>query len=155
MTHNDDPCGYLELLDALLDVPNFQFFCTKAEAVEIKWKWLKVVQAVQEVGDEMVVVMEGLRLSVKLDYVLLKTDDLFRQRGRAYLPRCVGGDTKLTQPKLKRLNKIFFANRQPTQLKLQDCLCLASTLVLCLEFGTANAGCTNTWCLAGLLCSEV
>ena len=76
---------------------------------------LTVVQAAQEVGDEMAVVMEGLRLSVKLDFVLLKTDKLFSQRGRAYLPRCVGGDGKLTQPKLKRLNKIFRANRQPTQ----------------------------------------
>jgi len=76
---------------------------------------VKLVQAVQEPGDSMVVRMDGLEVGLTLDAIKCKGSagyDFIKDRP---LPRCVGGDRKFGPQLLKRLNKIYFGSRQPVR----------------------------------------
>mmetsp|Transcript_81439 Transcript_81439/g.161689 ORF Transcript_81439/g.161689 Transcript_81439/m.161689 type:complete len:114 (+) Transcript_81439:1275-1616(+) len=65
----------------------------------------------------MAIHMEGLDIKVSLDLIKFKGNadeerSVVRERP---MPRCVGGDSKLTPALLKRLNATFFCNRKPIE----------------------------------------
>lgn len=75
---------------------------------------VKIVQAVQEPGDQISVHMDGHEVvRVTLDAIMMKDDSGFSNVRKRPLPRCVGGDASLGPQLLKRLNRTFLNDRMP------------------------------------------
>lgn len=74
---------------------------------------LKIVQAIQEAGDSIIVRMDGLVVVVTCDAIKYKHDEGFKVIKDRPMPRCVGGDKSFTPQLMRRLNRVLFHNRKP------------------------------------------
>eukprot|EP00927_Polykrikos_kofoidii_P080318 TRINITY_DN7718_c0_g1_i2.p1 TRINITY_DN7718_c0_g1~~TRINITY_DN7718_c0_g1_i2.p1 ORF type:complete len:546 (+),score=110.14 TRINITY_DN7718_c0_g1_i2:75-1640(+) len=74
---------------------------------------VKIIQAMQDVGDEMRFRIDGLVVLMALESVKFKSEDGFEALRDRPMPRCVGGDTSFTGAMLRALNKSFLNDRRP------------------------------------------
>lgn len=93
--------------------PGLRFALRREDGEQALKPLLKIVQAVQEPGDVMVVAMDRLVVTVALDAIKFKADAGFDHVKDRPMPRCVGGDGSFGPQFLKRLNRTFLHDRKP------------------------------------------